>query len=134
LTNGLPQDKYIFPLLAYSGIRIGELIALKWPDIDFDDNTINITKTIYNPKNNDKDYILLTPKTKGSIRKIKIDDDIINSLRQHKKEQNLLKMYHRDEYVDNNFIFTKPSGHPMLQKTINWRMTRLSNQTNLINT
>lgn len=40
-------------------------------------------------------------------------------------------MYHRDEYVDNNFIFTKPSGHPMLQKTINWRMTRLLNQTDI---
>ena len=33
-------------------MRAGELLALKWSDIDFENNTINITKTYYNPNNN----------------------------------------------------------------------------------
>ena len=36
----------------YIGMRAGELLALKWSDIDFENNTINITKTYYNPNNN----------------------------------------------------------------------------------
>ena len=33
-------------------MRAGELLALKWSDIDFENNTISITKTYYNPNNN----------------------------------------------------------------------------------
>lgn len=39
-----------FRLLAYSGMRSGECLALQWKDIDFNDQTITITKTTaYNP-------------------------------------------------------------------------------------
>ena len=33
-------------------MRAGELLALKWSDIDFENNTISITKTYYNANNN----------------------------------------------------------------------------------
>ena len=42
----------VFTTLAYTGMRAGELLALKWSDIDFENNTISITKTYYNPNNN----------------------------------------------------------------------------------
>ena len=48
-----PQNSFeVFCTLAYTGMRAGELLALKWSDIDFENNTINITKTYYNPNNN----------------------------------------------------------------------------------
>ncbi len=53
------MDDLIFITLSYTGIRVGELVALKWKDIDFDKNTISITKTYYNSKNNTKEYFLL---------------------------------------------------------------------------
>ncbi len=37
--------------LAYTGIRVGELCALKWKDIDFNKKEISIYKTYYNPTN-----------------------------------------------------------------------------------
>ena len=47
-----PQNSFeVFTTLAYTGMR-GELLALKWSDIDFENNTISITKTYYNPNNN----------------------------------------------------------------------------------
>ena len=46
-------------------MRAGELLALKWSDIDFENNTINITKTYYNPNNNKKQFQILTPKLKA---------------------------------------------------------------------
>ncbi|WP_409296585.1 tyrosine-type recombinase/integrase [Peribacillus sp. SCS-26] len=65
---GLDQDYPIFLLLAYTGIRAGELCALKWRDIDFNEQTISISKTYYNPTNNRKEYKLLTPKIPTAVR------------------------------------------------------------------
>ncbi|MDR0140304.1 tyrosine-type recombinase/integrase [Metabacillus idriensis] len=50
---------YLFILiLTYTVMRIGELVSLKWKDIDFEKNTIRITKTYYNPTNNHIKYQL----------------------------------------------------------------------------
>ena len=53
-------------------MRAGELLALKWSDIDFENNTINITKTYYNPNNNKKQYQILTPKLKAQSEKFQL--------------------------------------------------------------
>ncbi|HWI48317.1 MAG TPA: hypothetical protein VNU45_08865 [Rummeliibacillus sp.] len=53
-------------------MRVGELIALRWKDVDFVNQTISITKTYYNPNNNTVQFQLVTPKTKKSRRKIVI--------------------------------------------------------------
>ncbi|MEK4715024.1 MULTISPECIES: site-specific integrase [Sporosarcina] len=62
--KGLFMDTLIFHTLAYTGIRVGELVALKWKDINFEKQMISITKTYCNPKNNTKKYELGPPKTK----------------------------------------------------------------------
>lgn len=53
----------LFMTLYYSGMRKGELLALTWGDIDFDNNLINVDKTDYNRK-------ITTTKTAASRRKI----------------------------------------------------------------
>jgi integrase len=123
--QGLYMDYVIFSTLAYSGMRLGELLALKWKDIDFKEQTISITKTYYNPNHNEQEYQLLTPKTRGSIRTIKMDPHIMALLKKHKAEQNELKMRMRHEYQDNDFVFARPSGHPEVMKKIEKRMNRL---------
>ncbi|APC65606.1 site-specific integrase [Salimicrobium jeotgali] len=124
-TKGLTYDELFFSLLAYSGMRIGEMLALKWKDINFNESTINITKTLYNPKNREKEFQLLTPKTRGSVREIKMDEDIMSLLRKHKKEQTEWKMMTRDEFTDLNFVITRASGYPETIKKIATRMQRL---------
>ncbi len=56
-TNG--QFLNMLGILFFTGMRIGELISLKWTDINFIDETIDINKTMYRGR-------LQTPKTKGS--------------------------------------------------------------------
>lgn len=87
-TKGLDRDYPIFLTLAYTGIRIGELAALKWKDIDFKEQTISISKTLYNPTSNVKNYTLLTPKTKTSKRIIDVDKIVLNELLKLKNMQN----------------------------------------------
>lgn len=43
--KGLDKDYPVFLLLAYTGMRAGEMLALKWKDIDFEEETINSLKS-----------------------------------------------------------------------------------------
>jgi integrase len=126
---GLDQDYSIFLLLSYTGLRAGELCALKWRDIDMDEQTISISKTYYNPTNNRKEYKLLTPKTPTAARVIDVDDTIINELKRHQLFQKKKIMEHRDIYHDEGFIFTsmddKQPGYPYYIKKVENRMKRL---------
>lgn len=56
-----------------SGLRIGELLGLKWQDINFEDKTIDIQRTLHYSRLNDNEichFFFTTPKTGTSIRKI----------------------------------------------------------------
>lgn len=73
------------PLLTalLTGMRIGELLALEWNDIDFKTKQISINKQVLNNK-------ISTPKTDSSIRKVDMSDMVIDSLIKLKKEQKVL--------------------------------------------
>ncbi|EMI14714.1 tyrosine-type recombinase/integrase [Bacillus altitudinis] len=116
----------MFFLLAWTGIRVGELAALKWSDVDFENNSISITKTYFNDRDNTKEFEILTPKTKGSVRVIDIEPEVIAVLKKHKANQNAVKIAIKNEWFDGNFIFgrmkrTKYYGYPPAVKTIEHR-------------
>lgn len=119
--HGSPLENAIFHTLAYTGMRGGELLALKWPDVDFDEQTINITKTIFFPSGVGDEHILLTPKTESSIRIIDIDKTVITELRKLRAIQNEVRMVYRNRYYDQNFIFANLTKHHRLGHPLNIR-------------
>lgn len=126
--RGLDLDREMFYLLAFSGMRSGEMLALKWSDISFETNELRITKTLYNEKNNMNEYELTPPKTTGSIRTINMDKHIMDLLEPLKKKQRILHMSKRhliEDYHDADFVFSRPNGFPFIQKTVGRRMKRL---------
>lgn len=126
--KGLGKDYLIFLLLSYTGMRVGEMCALKWKDIDFDEGSVNITKTYFNPTYNTKKYKLTTPKTKTSKRKISIDETVLDELKKHKAKQNIIMMKNRSTYYDKDFIFAKETndlGYPENLSTIGRHMRSL---------
>ena len=71
----------------YAGIRLGELLALTWDDIDFNTGLVIINKTQYSAKLNGKYQIIVDkPKTKKSIRVIPLPKELIKILKNIKKE------------------------------------------------
>lgn len=133
--HGLDLDIERFYLLAFTGMRSGELCALKWSDIDFRTNTIRITKTLYNENNNMRQYELTPPKTDGSVRTIEVESKIMDLLKSHRKRQMKITAKYREEelneYHDGNFVFCRINGYPFIQKTIITRMARLLTFTNI---
>lgn len=71
----------------YTGIRLGELLALTWDDIDFNSNLLTINKTSYSVKIDGKSQIVVDkPKTKKSNRIIPLPNQLIKLLKVMKKE------------------------------------------------
>lgn len=122
---GLENDLEFFSLLAYSGMRIGEAICLKWKDIDFENESITINKTYYNPNNNKYKYQLTPPKTDSSNRVILIDTLILDLLESLKRKQNMRKNKNKQFYQDQNFVFTCDEGFPYSIRMFSQRLQRI---------
>ncbi|MDT2864288.1 tyrosine-type recombinase/integrase [Vagococcus carniphilus] len=75
----------LFYLLAFSGLRQGEALALTWSDIDFELKTLTVSKTLTRGENSR--LIVLTPKTKKSARTMALDDGTLSVLKRWRKAQ-----------------------------------------------
>lgn len=102
---------YFFPLvhlMAYTGLRQGEALALKWSDIDFENKKITVNKTAARIK---EKQTLQTPKTKNSKRVISIDPTTLSILKSWKKDQIKIHFKNGKHFEgDENFIFTNQRG------------------------
>ena len=73
----------------YSGLRIGEVCALKWEDIDFKKNILSVNKTIQRiyikeSGNNESKVVITSPKTKTANREIPINKSFLEILKKVK--------------------------------------------------
>lgn len=114
-------------VMAYTGLRLGELSALKPTDIDEVNKQISVTKTLYDG-GTVTGYGLNTPKTKSSIRKIDVSDTVLAILKKQETGRNQFKMSVRDRYYDTEeFIFIndqKNPGYPAPRMQFENRMRR----------
>lgn len=84
----------------YTGIRLGELLALTWKDIDFERKLLNINKTTFTVKQNGKRTVIIDiPKTRNSVRVIPLSAQLLRLLKMMKKQS-------KSEYI----ISTKAGG------------------------
>lgn len=103
---GYPLWQCFFHLLAYTGIRRGEALALTWGDINFDDYTLSINKTLTEGKN--RRSLIQSPKSKASNRTIILDDSTVKLLKHWKKEQaKLLLGLGFNAMSSNQLLFSK---------------------------
>ncbi|MDE6473685.1 MAG: site-specific integrase [Clostridia bacterium] len=71
----------------YTGLRIGELLALEWSDLDLNNGIISVTKTCFYGKKSNGQFgrIVDSPKTMSSNRKIPIPKQLTPLLKNYKK-------------------------------------------------
>lgn len=94
-----------FLISLYSGIRIGELCALQWKDIDFKNNKLMISKTIQRVYIKDKDksiskVIITTPKTKNANREIPVNKDFLEIIKSLKTDKDNYILSNSDKYIE----------------------------------
>ena len=82
------QKMFGIVLCLYTGLRIGELLALTWKDIDFIKGVLSVNKTIHDGKDENGRIcsIIGVPKTQSSVRSIPLPKQLIPVLKKIKKE------------------------------------------------
>lgn len=112
-------------LLAYTGLRKGELQGLTWNHIDFKNKTLTVDCT------RDK-YGLRTPKTKQSYRTIMIDDLVLSQLETYRSWCKKIFFTFGRHSKDEDFIFiSHQSGEPIGDNTINASFHRVTKKAEL---
>ena len=101
-----------FTLAAYMGARKGELLGLEWRDIDFNNDTITISRAYYYDSHR-REYFTDTPKTKQSRRTLKMPSHVMDALKDFKAWQDTQKEIWGGSWVDTDRLFTQPNGEPM---------------------
>ncbi|EGP5496064.1 site-specific integrase [Enterococcus faecium] len=110
--DNFPITYPLFRVLAFTGIRKGEALALTWDDVDFFNKTLEINKTI--TRNSDNKFISTPPKTNTSIRKISLDDETLNILKTWKTQQKrYLLAYGQHIKTKNQIIFSSKNNNYM---------------------
>ena len=108
LTSEYSTFNTIIQFLLFTGLRIGECLALRWQNIDFVNDTIKIENTLCFA---DDEWFLAAPKTVTSHRTLKLGTYTKELLLRHKREQDKLKAIVGDNWAHPDIVFTSVIGN-----------------------
>ena len=72
----------VFLLELTTGLRVGELMALQWDDLNFNTGELRIERQVYRTK---EELLIQEPKTKASIRTVILPPPVVEALKEYKK-------------------------------------------------
>ena len=98
-------------LALFTGLRRGEIVGLKWDDIDFEKKRLSVKRSIYKPKDGKAQE--KTPKSKCSIRTIAIPDRLCETLQTYKVHQDRHASFLGSAWRNLNYVFTEQDGYVM---------------------
>ena len=104
----------LFTAMYFTGLRIGEALALNWND--FQGTFLSITKTLCKEKDEDGNYIINPPKTWSSIRDVPLHNDLINMINNYYKKINTSENFSNDWFI---FGGVKPLSHTTVTRRFN---------------
>jgi integrase len=120
---------YIAFLMAVTtGLRRGEILGLRWKDLNFNANTVSIRKNLVLVNNKP---ILQEPKTQGSIRSITLPLVTIEALKKYKTLQDQEKHKIGSHYQDHHLIVATSLGTPVSPRNLLRSFKRIIEKANL---
>jgi integrase len=115
---------YIAFLLAImTGMRQGEILGLRWKDIDFENGVISIQQTL----SHDGKKFLTEAKTKSSIRSVILPKDVLKALRKHRALIQQEKLF-AEKYTDLDLVVCTSNGTQVNPSNLRRTFIRLQGQ------
>lgn len=113
------HNELVFKVALFTGMRQGELMGLKWRDIDFDKGTITVERQLVHGKTAGTGYTLANTKT-DAIRTIKPAPMVMNWLKQWSGEQAAFRLQLGKQWADEfgGLVFTDEMGHHLCHSTL----------------
>jgi len=100
-----------FTTLLYTGLRRGELLALKWRNLDLEKGSLIVVETAYKLGNGE--YVIKEPKTAHSRRTVSLSPALVALLGEYRVDQELLRIQLGIGLTDNDFVFIRHDGSPI---------------------
>lgn len=101
----------LYVLALSTGMREGELLALRWRDVDLDAASLQVRHTLQ--KLPHEDFVFAEPKTRRSRRKIVLPGAAVSALRKHRTRQLEERLQLGPIWDDLDLVFSNTLGRPM---------------------
>lgn len=110
---GDPLEAF-YTLALWTGMRQGELLALRWRDVDLERKAIKLNGTLSRATRT-----VAPPKTKRSRRFIPLVEPTVQPLRRHRLRQADARHRAGEVWRDNDYVFAAPDGGPIIATHLN---------------
>lgn len=121
-TLALEEGRLEFILCLYTGVRLGELCALQWADVDWAEHKLVVRHSLQRISQDGSSRVVMgTPKTLASQREIPLPAFLLH----------MLEEMHRDSDGDEGFLFPGKRGDFCDMRTMQARFKRLADQLEL---
>jgi integrase len=107
---GVDRLEALYVLAVHTGMRQGELLALRWQDVDMENAVVSVRRTLTRSGGR---VAFGEPKTKKSRRSIRLTPQAVEALRSHLERQLRDMEILGDRYQDQGLIFTTDTGGPI---------------------
>ena len=112
-----------FSTLLCTGLRRGELLALRWPNLDLDQAVLHVVETAFRLGNGE--YVTKEPKTKHSRRAVSLPRSLVSLLRAYRTDQRHLRAKVGAGLADDGFVFAHADCSPLNPNAITLAFKRI---------
>jgi len=105
-----------FTTAVYSGLRLGELLGLRWRDVDLDAGALSIQQTLHRTEGGQ--LVFAPTKTHRSRRQVSIPASLVEVLRRHRAEQTGQRLLAGPAWQETDLVFTDALGSPISDNRI----------------
>ncbi len=117
----------LYVLAVHRGLRQGELLGLRWEDIDLEAGVLQIRRTL----SLTRDGHVFEPPKNGKGRSVELTQDASDALRRHLSRQLEEIETLGDNYLDQGLVFPGERGQPMRRNTVNGKLERILKRVDL---
>ncbi|MFE9454567.1 tyrosine-type recombinase/integrase [Streptomyces sp. NPDC006739] len=119
----------LYALALRTGLRKGELLGLRWADLDLTNGTASIRRSLQRTRTGGLTH--LPTKTLASERRIALPTECIPSLKEHKEQQDKERKTAGSAWQDSGLVFTTPAGRPLDPANLTRRFRSFLNRAGL---
>jgi integrase len=101
----------LYVLALSTGMRLGELLALRWVDVNLDAGTLQVNHSLHFEESGV--WKLTTPKTAKGQRHIRLIPTTLEALREHRASQLGERLHAGPDWQEHDFVFTRADGQPL---------------------
>jgi integrase len=119
----------LYKLAITTGLRKGEILGLKWSDLDWSTRQLNVQRQVQRVAG--KGLVFTEPKTSAGRRMVMLGPDMIESLKDHHKRQQTEREFMGEKWQEYELIFPSSIGTPLSQSNLHRKFKQVLAKANL---